>query len=120
MHTYSFEKLEVWQLARQFRKEIYDLSSSFPKEEQFGLTSQIRRSSSGIGDCIAEGSGKITGKDKAYYTNMAYSSTLETLNHLIGALDLGYIEENSYHLFREKIEVLTAKLSALRKAQLKV
>jgi four helix bundle protein len=118
MYTYSFEKLEVWQLARQFRKDIYLLTSKFPKEETFGLTSQIKRSSSSIADCLAEGSGKITGKDKAHYSNLAYSTTLETLNHLIGALDLNYISESDYQLFRSKIEVITIKINALRKAQL--
>jgi len=54
MYTYLFEKLEVWQLARKFRKDIYGLVNQFPKEEQFGLTSQIKRSASSIGDNIAE------------------------------------------------------------------
>lgn len=118
MHSYSFEKLEVWQLARIFRMEIYKLSNLFPKTEQFGLVSQIRRSASSIGDCLAEGSGKITSKDKAHYTNIAYSSALETLNHLIGALDLNYINESEYLNFRLKIEEITNKLNSLRKAQL--
>jgi len=55
MHTYSFEKLETWQKARIFRKEIYLLVKKLPKEEVFGLVSQIKRSSSSIGDCLAEG-----------------------------------------------------------------
>jgi four helix bundle protein len=93
MYIYSFEKLEVWQLARTFRKSIYLLTPKFPKEETFGLISQIKRSVSSIGACLAEGSGKITMKDKAHYTNMAYTTTLETLNHLIAAMDLDYISE---------------------------
>ncbi len=118
MHIYSFEKLEVWQLARSFRKDIYHLTTKFPKEETFGLISQIKRSVSSIGACLAEGSGKITAKDKAHYTNMAYSTTLETLNHLIAALDLDYITEAEYIETRLKIEILTTKLSSLRKSQL--
>ncbi len=118
MHIYSFEKLEIWQLARVFRKEIYQLTRQYPKEEQYGLISQIRRSASSIGDCLAEGSGKITAKDKAHFTNMAYSSTLETLNHLIGSYDLEYISKNEYIKFRSKIEEITNKLNALRNSQL--
>ncbi|MGV8879809.1 MAG: four helix bundle protein [Sphingobacteriaceae bacterium] len=118
MHVYSFERLEVWQLARQLRKDIYLLTAKFPKEETFGLISQIKRSTSSIADCLAEGSGKITAKDKAHYSNLAYSTTLETLNHLIGAFDLNYINETDYQLFRSKIEIITTKISALRKAQL--
>ncbi|RZK39382.1 MAG: four helix bundle protein [Pedobacter sp.] len=118
MHTYSFEKLEVWQLSRSFRKDIYRLTIKFPKEETFGLISQIKRSVSSIGACLAEGSGKITAKDKAHYTNMAYTTTLETLNHLIGAMDLDYITEEEYLLHRLKIETITTKLTGLRKAKL--
>lgn len=112
MYTYSFEKLEVWQLARAFRKSIYLLTATFPKEETFGLISQIKRSVSSIGACLAEGSGKITQKDKAHYTNMAYTTTLETLNHLIAAMDLDYITEEEYLLCRSEIETITIKLSA--------
>jgi four helix bundle protein len=118
MYTYSFEKLEVWQLARAFRKSIYLLTATFPKEETFGLISQIKRSVSSIGACLAEGSGKITQKDKAHYTNMAYTTTLETLNHLIAAMDLDYITEEEYLLCRSKIETITIKLSALRNSQI--
>jgi len=118
MHIYSFEKLEVWQLARAFRKDIYQLASKFPKEETFELTSQIKRSVSSIGACLAEGSGKITAKDKAHYTNMAYTTTLETLNHLVAAIDLDYISESEYLSLRTRIEIITTKLSALRKSQL--
>jgi len=67
----------VWQISRAFRKDIYQLASKFPKEETFGLTSQIKRSVSCIGACLAEGSGKITAKDKAHYTNMAYTLHLK-------------------------------------------
>ncbi|RZL48368.1 MAG: four helix bundle protein [Pedobacter sp.] len=118
MHIYSFEKLEVWQLSRLFRKEIYKLTNKFPKDETFGLISQIKRSVSSIGACLAEGSGKITSKDKAHYTNMAYTTTLETLNHLIAAMDLAYITEEEYLLNRTRIEALTIKLTGLRKSQL--
>ena len=118
MHIYSFEKLDVWKLSMTLRKDTYLLAAKFPKEETFGLTSQIKRSSSSIGACLAEGSGKITGKDKAHYTNMAYTTTLETLSHLIAALDLNYITEENYLFHRVQIEVITVKLSGLRKSQL--
>ncbi len=71
-----------------------------------------------MGACLAEGSGKITLKDKALYTNMAYITTLETLNHLIAAMDLEYITEEEYLLNRTRIEALTIKLTGLRKSQL--
>ena len=119
MHTYSFEKLETWQKARVFRKEIYLLVRKFPKEEMFGLTSQIKRSSSSIGDCLAEGSARITPKDKAHFITMSYSSAIETVNHLIGALDLEFISNEEYEYFRLKLDELTNKLNALRNSILK-
>lgn len=119
MHTYSFEKLETWQKARVFRKDIYTLTRQFPKEEIFGLKSQIKRSASSIGDCLAEGSAKITAKDKAHYINLSYASAIETVNHVIGAFDLEYISEEEYLSFRKKLDELTNMLNALRKAILK-
>ena len=116
MHIYSFEKLEVWQLARTFRKEIYVLVRKFPKEETYGLTGQIKRSASSIGDCLAEGTARLTAKDKAHFMVMSYSSAIETMNHLIGALDLNYISEEEYVAFREKLEAITNKINALRKS----
>lgn len=119
MHLYSFEKLEVWKLSMSLRKDVYQLVKNFPKDETFGLISQIKRSVSSIGACLAEGSGKITSKDKAHYTNMAYTTTLETLNHLIAAKDLDYISEEEYLLLRSQIELITTKLSGLRNSQIK-
>ncbi|KQC02723.1 four helix bundle protein [Pedobacter sp. Hv1] len=119
MHIYSFEKLETWQKARIFRKEIYMLVRKFPKEEIFGLTSQIKRSAGSIGDCLAEGSARITAKDKAHFITMSYSSAIETVNHIIGAFDLGFIDNEEYKHFRLKLDELTNKLNALRNSILK-
>lgn len=116
MHVYSFEKLDTWQKARIFRKDIYSLTKKFPKKEIFGLTSQIKRSASSIGDCLAEGSARITPKDKAHFITMSYSSAIETINHIIGAYDLEYINEQEYIAFRLKLDELTNKLNALRKS----
>lgn len=118
-YTYSFEKLEVWQLARKLRKDIYKVSSQFPKEELFGLTSQIRRSTNSISDNLAEGSGRATNIDKAKYTNMSYTSALETINHLIGAYDLNYIDNQKYTQLRKQLDEIVNKLNALYKYQLK-
>lgn len=84
-YTYSFEKLEVWQLARVFRKDMYLVTKNFPGEEKFGLTSQIRRAASSITVNLAEGSGRASTMDKAHFTNMAITSALEVIDHLIGA-----------------------------------
>ena len=117
MHIYSFEKLDVWKLSMTLRKDIFLLTAKFPKEETFGLTSQIKRSSSSIGACLAEGSGKITAKAKRII-QMAYTTTLETLSHLIAALDFNYITEEDYIFHRAQVEIITIKLSGLRNSKL--
>ncbi|MFV8322675.1 four helix bundle protein [Flavobacterium sp. LB3P21] len=73
-HIYSFEKLEVYQLARKFKIDIKLMSQGFPKEERFDLISQINRSSASISANLAEGSGRSSNFDQAYFTNMSYST----------------------------------------------
>lgn len=117
-HTYSFEKLEVWQLAREIRVDIYKLTQAFPKEEQFNLTSQIRRAIGSVTANIVEGSGRATDKDRSRFTNNAYSSALEVLDHLIAAFDLNFISEEQYTAHRIKLDKLLNKLNAYYRYQL--
>lgn len=117
-HTYSFEKLEVWQLAREMRVDIYRLTQAFPKEEQFNLTSQIRRAIGSVTANLVEGSGRATDRDKCRFTNTAYSSALEVLDHLIAASDLNFIDEEQYITHRVKLDKLINKLNAYYRYQL--
>lgn len=117
-YTYSFEKLEVWQLARIFKKEMYLMTQGFPKEEQYGYISQIRRASSSITVNLAEGSGRASNTDKANFTNISISSALEVIDHLIGCFDLGYISQESYIESRQQLDLIISKLNALYKYQL--
>ena len=119
MHQFSFEKLEVWQLARKLTVDIYKISQSFPSEENFLLTSQLRRASMSVGANISEGSTRTTSKDKAHFTTIAYSSLMELFNHLMIATDLKYITENDLVNFREQIKNLAVKLSNLKSVQLR-
>lgn len=117
MKTYSFEKLIVWQKARKVAALIYKTTKEFPKEELFGISSQMRRCSISIPSNIAEGSGRQTYKEKARFTEIAYASALELLNQLIISLDLEYIKEEDYIKIRTEIEEITFMLDALRKSQ---
>jgi four helix bundle protein len=117
--TFTFEKLEVWQIARKINNSIYRMTKSFPSDERYGLSSQIRRSISSVMANIAEGSGRSSQSDRAHFYNMAFSSALESLNHLIVAADLQYIDEKSYLILRQSLEKLTNKLNALYIYQLK-
>ncbi|WP_395046929.1 four helix bundle protein [Flavobacterium sp.] len=119
MKTFSFEKLIVWQKSKQLAVIIYKWTKNFPKEELFGMTSQMRRCSVSIASNIAEGSGRHSAKDKARFTEISYSSALELLNQTIISLELEYITEENYKLIRKEIEEVTYMLNALYKAQLK-
>lgn len=114
MYTFSFEKLEVWQNARMFILDIYKLTSKFPSNELFGITSQIKRSSSSIATNIAEGTSRNTNKDKAHFLTISYSSAMETLNHLIISKDLNYVSETEYIESREKIEKICNQINNLK------
>jgi len=117
MKTYSFEKLLVWQKSRRLAVAIYKTTKEFPKEELFGIISQMRRCSISIASNIAEGSGRQSLKEKARFTEIAYASALELLNQLMISLDLEYLKEENYIELRKEIEEITFMLDALRKSQ---
>ncbi|WP_281336398.1 four helix bundle protein [Flavobacterium eburneipallidum] len=117
-HIYSFEKLEVYQLARRFKIDIKLMSRLFPNEERFDLISQINRSSASISANLAEGSGRATNFDQAHFTNMSYSTGLETIDHLNTALDMKYISEEKYMELRIKLDEILNKLNSLYKYQI--
>ena len=117
MKTYSFEKLLVWQKSRRLAVAIYKTTKEFPKEELFGMISQMRRCRISIASNIAEGSGRQTLKEKARFTEIAYASALELINQLMISLDLEYLKEENYIELRTEIEEITFMLDALRKSQ---
>lgn len=118
LHQFSFEKLLVWQDAKELSKEIYKLSKDFPTEEKFGMTQQIRRAAMSVCANIAEGSTRSSAKDQAHFTTIAFGSLIETLNHLIIAFELSLVKEEEYLRIRNSIELLSVKLSNLKKTQL--
>ncbi len=118
MKIFSFEKLIAWQKARELALEIYKITKLFPKEEVFGITSQMRRCSVSVASNLAEGSGRNSMKDKARFTEIAFGSALELLNQLILSFDFEYIEEQKYIEIREKITEVTVLINGLYKSQL--
>mgnify|MGYP003574013016 CR=1 FL=1 len=114
MHVYSFEKLEVWKEAIQLAVKTYKITDLFPTEEKFGLISQMRRCSVSVSSNIAEGTSRMTNKDKAHFMTMAYGSTLELLNQVIISKELGFISEENYKNIRFEVESITNKINALR------
>lgn len=112
-YTYAFEKMSVWQQARQATKLIYLKTKSFPKEEMFGVTSQIRRASISICCNLAEGSARISPKDQDRFYEIAFSSAIEVVNLLILSTDFEYLTEAEYAIIRTEMERLTYSINKL-------
>lgn len=113
MYKFYFEKLEVWQNARKFVKEIYKATETFPQKEQFGITSQIRRAALSITANISEGFSRQTNKEKSRFINIAYSSSWEIINFLILSKDLEFLKEEEYIKLRSDVEHISNQLNAL-------
>jgi four helix bundle protein len=99
----NFQDLVVWQKAHQFVLSVYRYSESFPKNELYGLTSQLRRSAVSIAANIAEGFKKKTRPDKAKFLNIAQGSLEESRYYLILTKDLDYGDNSG--LFTKIAEV---------------
>lgn len=118
-YQFSFEKLKVWQNSRELVVILYKITNNFPQEERFGLVNQIRRAIISAASNLAEGSSRISLKDQAHFTNLAYSSLMEVLNQLYISKDLNYITEEIFIELKKKIFEISNQLNALRKSQLK-
>ena len=118
MRIFSFEKLIAWQKSRELAILIFKTTKNFPKDETFGLTSQMRRCSISIASNLAEGSGRSSMKDKARFSEIAYSSSLELLNQVILSHDFEYVDENQYTQIREKITEVNMLIDGLHKSQI--
>jgi four helix bundle protein len=102
----DFRNLAVWQKAHSLTLQIYQTSASFPREEMFGLTSQLRRSAASMGANISEGCGRSSDADFARFLQIAFGSACETEYHLVLARDLHMIsDELRARLQNELIEV---------------
>jgi len=114
MKEFSFEKLTVWQEARQLLLSIYKQTEAFPKSEMYGMTSQLRRASLSVCSNLAEGSSRVSPKDQARFYTIAYSSLIEALNQLIICADLNYIQNEYYETSRKNISDIAMKIGALK------
>ncbi|MCB0537590.1 MAG: four helix bundle protein [Bacteroidetes bacterium] len=119
MKKHNYKKLLIWQEARVLVKEIYLISKSFPEDERFGLTSQIRRAIVSVSLNIVEGSGRVSDKDFANFLNMAYTSLLEVEGILILIVDLEYYKEFELDSLNNKIEELLKMIYTFRENLLK-
>jgi four helix bundle protein len=106
----DFKKLKVWEKSHQFTLEIYKITKDFPKEELYGLVSQIRRASSSIALNIAEATGRMSNAENQRFFVIATGSVQECSYCLILVKDLGYISENQYLELNDMLEHIKAML----------
>jgi four helix bundle protein len=100
----AFTDLEVWKKSRLLRNDISVLTKTFPNEEKYRLTDQIIRSSRSIGNNIAEGHGRYHYADAAKFFINARGSAVETIDHLIIALDENYVPDDIFNKFKDDCE----------------
>ena len=109
----SFEELTIWQESRKFTNKIYALTKKFPKEELYGLTSQIRRATVSIMSNIAEGFDRRSDKELSNFLSIARGSTAEVQNNLYIALDLKYISQTEFNLLYQEAKKIAQQINCL-------
>lgn len=116
----AFEELIIWQEARKFTNNIYRVTKKFPKEELYGLTSQMRRAAVSVMSNIAEGFDRRTTKEFISFLIIARASVSEVQNDLYISLDLDYINSEDfkiYYNYAQKIAKLINGLITYLKSQ---
>jgi four helix bundle protein len=104
----DFRQLKVWEKSHALVLAVYQVSQTFPREEQYGLTSQIRRSAASIPSNIAEGCGRNNQADLARFCDIAMGSASELEYQLQLAHDLGWLSSEQY-------ESLTAQVMEVKR-----
>lgn len=114
-YKYSFEKLEVWNDARNLVKMIYLQTDNFPEKERFGLSSQMQRAVVSIVSNIAEGVSRNSVKEKIRFVELAYGSLMELYCQLYVSVDLDYLTPNTFTLIKVEIDKIANKANALKR-----
>jgi four helix bundle protein len=109
----DFKELKVWQKAYKLSLAIYDTSRTFPREEIYGLTSQLRRSAVSIGANIAEGCGRRSDGELVRFLQIARGSASEVEHHLLLARDLKFLAPNAHQVLKNQLEEVQRMLTFL-------
>ena len=109
----DFKELRVWAKAHELTVLVYSLTRGFPKEEIYGLTSQVRRSAASVGANIAEGCGRHSGGEMVRFLQIARGSASETEYHLLLAKDLGFLHVADFRKAEQRVAEVQRMLTAL-------
>jgi four helix bundle protein len=109
----NYKDLLVWEKAHRLTLAVYKITLVFPKDERYGLTSQIRRASASIAANLAEGCGRRSDGGMARYVQIAMGSGAELSYHFLLARDLGFVPSAEYEALNSDISEIMRMLSAL-------
>ncbi|HMC30917.1 MAG TPA: four helix bundle protein [Candidatus Angelobacter sp.] len=109
----NYRDLQTWNKAHNLTLELYKLSRQFPKEEIYGLTSQLRRAASSIGANLAEGCGRQTNSEFARFVRISMGSASELDYHLLLSRDLGLLENDAYQRTSKNLTEVRKMLASL-------
>lgn len=113
---HNFQELKIWQKAIEIAEKVYQISTEFPPEEKYGLTSQIRRSSVSIASNIAEGAGRNSDKEFNYFLGIANGSANELFTQLVLAYRLDLVKQNKINpLLEELTEIQKMNYSLMQR-----
>lgn len=109
----NYKDLQTWNKAHKLTLELYKLSRQFPKEEIYGLTSQLRRAASSIGANLAEGCGRQSNPEFARFVKISMGSASELDYHLLLSRDLGFVEDPIYERVSKSLTEVRKMLASL-------
>ncbi len=109
----DFKQLKVWRKAHEMTLDTYRVSAAFPREEMYGLTSQLRRAAASIGANIAEGCGRRSDGEMCRFLQIARGSASETEYHFLLARDLHFLAEKDFQILTRKSDELQRMLTGL-------
>jgi four helix bundle protein len=112
----SFEDMPVWQKGMDLAQEIHTLTEALPRKEDYGLTSQVRRSALSVAGNLAEGFGRKHTRDKLNFYYASRGSLSETRSHLIYGQRVGYFKDDDCQRLLDSIKDIWKELNALIKA----
>ena len=115
MNEYSFENLEVYKAAREYRKKIYKLSRTLPKEEQYNLVLQMRKAGLSITNNIAEGHGRYYYQENLQFLRISRGSLEEIIDDLNACLDESYGDKDYLEALKDEGYALLKRLNGYMK-----
>ena len=109
----NYRDLDVWNRAHKLTLELYRKSRTFPKEEFYGLTSQLRRSAMSVGANLAEGCGRQTTAELARFVRISMGSASELDYHLLLSYDFGFLHPDDYRKLSQELTRIRKMLASL-------